>query len=208
MESRPKSAHRYNVQEQQDVYKEEIRRIWKAQYEALSNPVEPMLTEEDEERQRGRRSGGPRATAAETPYSNAGTPYGGAGTPGSRGSSPDKEDGMSVASGRGAPYGQNKVLRIKRLVSPRPTFFLIVELTRGACEQINGVWETEIVREPTIIGAYVRQRQTIDEEKGDADELLLSDDEGKNERRKKRFVSPRFPLLVSKNRTSVWGGAG
>ena len=33
MDSRPKSAHRYNVQEQQEVYKEEIRRIWKAQYE-------------------------------------------------------------------------------------------------------------------------------------------------------------------------------
>lgn len=59
--------------------------------------------------------------------------------------------------------------------------------------QVNGKWETEIVREPTIIGAYVRQRQLIEEEKTEADDLLPSDDEGKNERHKKRCV----PFLAS-----------
>ncbi|KAM0746937.1 hypothetical protein T439DRAFT_350223 [Meredithblackwellia eburnea MCA 4105] len=167
MENRPKSAHRYNVQEQQEVYKEEIRRIWNAQYASLSNPIEPILTEEDEERQRGSR-GRRLGLAAETPGSLVGTPFGRAGTPGSRASSPEKDDGMSVASGRGgAPFGQNKVLRIRRL--------------------INGKWETEIVREPTIISSYVRQRQTIDDEQADPDNLELSDDESKNERRRKRL---------------------
>lgn len=52
--------------------------------------------------------------------------------------------------------------------------------------QIAGRWETEIVREPSIIAAYVRQRQLIEEEKTDADDLLPSDDEGKNERARKR----------------------
>lgn len=58
------------------------------------------------------------------------------------------------------------------------------------------------MRDPTIIGAYVRQRQLIDEEKTDADDLLPSDDEGKNERRKKRCVfslgsvSPGEPKLT------------
>lgn len=117
MEARPKSAHRYNVQEQQDVYKEEIARIWKAQFDALSNPVEPYLTQEDEDRSRGRTTTG---GVPETPGSYAGTPWGTRpGTPGSRASSPDKDDGMSVASGgvggRQA-YGQQKILRVRRLV--------------------------------------------------------------------------------------------
>lgn len=52
------------------------------------------------------------------------------------------------------------------------------------------------MREPTIIGAYVRQRQTIDDEQTDADDLRLSDDEGKNERRKKRYVLTRSFLML------------
>lgn len=109
MENRPKSAHRYNVQEQQDVYRQEIVRIWKAQQASLSNPIEPNLTQEDEERQRGSRyrRGGSQLDDG----SNAGTPVGQ--TPGSRGSSP-ADDMMSTTSGRAG--GQNKVLRIKRLV--------------------------------------------------------------------------------------------
>ena len=95
MENRPKSAHRYNVQEQQEVYKEEIARIWKLQFESLSNPVEPQLTEEDVERQRGRgRRGG--SMVAD---SAAGTPRD-LGRGGSVGSGSDREDGMSVGSGR------------------------------------------------------------------------------------------------------------
>ncbi|KAK4694680.1 hypothetical protein P7C70_g8694, partial [Phenoliferia sp. Uapishka_3] len=157
MESRPKSAHRYNVQEQQEVYKEEIRRIWKAQFDSLSNPVEPVLTEVDEDRVRGGRARRGGSMVADTPRSMVGTP---------RDPDSDREDNMSVASGR-APGEQGKILRIRRLIA--------------------GKWETEIVRDPGIIGAYVRQRQTIDDEHADADDLRLSDDEGKNERRKKRL---------------------
>lgn len=108
MENRPKSAHRYNVQEQQDVYKEEIVRIWRTQQNSLSSPIEPELTQEDEDRFRGRG----KFKRADTPDSNAGTPRGQ--TPGSRASSP-VDDAASNASG-GRAGGQNKVLRIKRLV--------------------------------------------------------------------------------------------
>ena len=51
-ESRPKSAHRYNVAEQQQIYKSEIERIWKAQYDSLSRKDEPQLTDEDERENR------------------------------------------------------------------------------------------------------------------------------------------------------------
>lgn len=140
------------------MYKEEIARIWKAQWDALSNPVPPQLTEEDERRARAPARG----RRTDTPA--AGTPRNRMGTPGSRDSSPDRDDNMSTTSGR--PNERSKTLRIKRLVAGR--------------------WETEIVKDQAVIGAYVRQRKTIDEEKQDADELLPSDDESKNERARKR----------------------
>ncbi|SCV70550.1 BQ2448_3312 [Microbotryum intermedium] len=176
MESRPKSAHRYNVQEQQDVYKEEIARIWKAQWDSLRNPIEPELTAEDEERARGAAA----TTAANekmakirqrqerhgtTSLMDHGTP-GGPGTPGPGGGSRASSPAETVGSGAGGEK-QAKTLRIKRL--------------------IEGKWETEIVRDPTIISAYVRQRKMIEEEKTEADDLLPSDDEGKNERARKRL---------------------
>ncbi|KWU47600.1 Atypical/TAF1 protein kinase [Rhodotorula sp. JG-1b] len=173
MASRPKSAHKYNVQEQQEIYKEEIARIWKSQWDSLSNPREPFLTAEDEDRHRGRLAADKKASikamnaVVDAPMSNAGTPgpSGRAGTPMSRAGSVDLDDGASMTSGRNG--GKAKTLRIKRL--------------------INGRWETEIVRDPSVIKAYVTQRRVIDEEKLEADELLPSDDESKNERRKKRL---------------------
>ncbi|OLY83317.1 putative transcription initiation factor TFIID 111 kDa subunit [Smittium mucronatum] len=36
IEARPKSAHRYNVAEQQEIYREEIMKIWNAQFNELS----------------------------------------------------------------------------------------------------------------------------------------------------------------------------
>ncbi|GAA5893952.1 hypothetical protein JCM8208_001289 [Rhodotorula glutinis] len=181
MSNRPKSAHKYNVQEQQDIYKEEIARIWKAQWESLSSHREPLLTQEDEDRHRGRLIAAKKASlkaaagaaasasAADTPASASGTPAAfRAGTPGSRAGSVDLDDGASVVSkpdGRGG--GKAKTLRIRRLIS--------------------GVWETEIVRDPSVIKAYMHQRSVVDEEKLEADELLPSDDESKNERRRKRL---------------------
>ncbi|GAA5937245.1 histone acetyltransferase [Sporobolomyces koalae] len=167
MATRPKSAHKYNVQEQQDIYKEEVARIWESQWESLSNPVEPLLTQEDEDRQRQNAKAKKIAsTNANTPASALNTPMGDrAGTPGSRASSPGGDDGASVVSAKNGEKA--KTLRIRRLV--------------------NGKWETEIVRDPSVIKAYVHQRSVIDEENLQADELLPSDDEGKNERRRKRL---------------------
>lgn len=107
IEARPKSAHRYNVAEQQAIYKAEIDRIWRAQYDALSSPYEPQVTEADELRWRQEeiKMEGAQATA------NAATPF----TP---------AEAMSPAFGRdaspgadGAPKGPPKVMRISRLVS-------------------------------------------------------------------------------------------
>lgn len=45
---RLKTGHKYNVQQQQAVYRSEIDRIWRAQYKALSNKVPPELTDEED----------------------------------------------------------------------------------------------------------------------------------------------------------------
>lgn len=48
-EARAKSGHRYNVAEQQAIYRSEIDRIWKAQLAALSNPEPPKVTPKEEQ---------------------------------------------------------------------------------------------------------------------------------------------------------------
>ena len=48
-DNRPKHAHRYNVQEQQVIYKSEVERVWKTQYELLSRKDEPRLSDTEEE---------------------------------------------------------------------------------------------------------------------------------------------------------------
>ena len=48
-EARAKSGHRYNVAEQQAIYRSEIDRIWRAQLAALSNPEPPKVTPKEEQ---------------------------------------------------------------------------------------------------------------------------------------------------------------
>src|SRR5882724_1308908 len=49
-ENRPKSQHRYNVQEQQTKYNQEIVRIWNNQWNSLIRRTEPELTEDEEDK--------------------------------------------------------------------------------------------------------------------------------------------------------------
>ena len=78
----------------------------------------------------------------------------------SRASSLDREASLG-------PESSQRVLRIKRLV--------------------DGEWETEIVRDPAVIRAYVRKRQAFEEESARADQLAPTGDEEKDKRLKKRL---------------------
>ncbi|CAL1694154.1 unnamed protein product [Somion occarium] len=169
-ESRPKSAHRYNVAEQQQIYKSEIERIWKAQYDSLSRKDEPELSaEEEEDRKPDTSMAGPsRRQSVALGYTPAqsslairhDTP--GPGSPAfSRGSSLAREVSMGPEAQR------NRVLRIKRFV--------------------NGEWKTEIVRDAAVINAYVKRRQAIEEENLTADALAPTGDAEKDRRAKKRL---------------------
>jgi hypothetical protein len=139
-ENRPKSAHRYNVAEQQQIYKSEIERIWKAQFDSLSRKDEPQLTDEEndsnnrrdprkqqqqqQQQQQQRRHPSVIRAAGESlnlPYSPAGSPVaataaeptGDAPSPAfSRGSSLEREREFSI----GPDGNSRRILRIKRLV--------------------------------------------------------------------------------------------
>ncbi|KIK70768.1 hypothetical protein GYMLUDRAFT_32818 [Collybiopsis luxurians FD-317 M1] len=152
-ENRPKSQHRYNVAEQQQIYKSEIERIWKAQFDSLSRKDEPQLTAEDERRDALKTQ---QLEAQQQQVNREFTPL----DPSSRGPSMDR--GGSVD-----PEAHRRVMRIKRL--------------------INGSWETEIVRDPAVIRAYIRNRQLIEEENTMTDSLAPTGDADKDKRAKKRI---------------------
>jgi transcription initiation factor TFIID subunit 1, fungi type len=54
--------------------------------------------------------------------------------------------------------------------------------------QINGEWQTEIIRDPAVIRAYVRGRHLLEEEATLADSLAPTGDADKDKRAKKRQV--------------------
>ncbi|KAJ6621101.1 TAF1 transcription initiation factor TFIID subunit TAF1 [Mycena sp. CBHHK59/15] len=164
-ENRPKSAHRYNVAEQQVIYKSEIERIWKAQFDSLSRKDEPQLTEEEKEEDapKARQSSVRQETVPPEMPPTAGPSSSVPVSPAfSRGSSLERERDMSMG-----PDGSSRVLRIKRL--------------------ILGEWQTEIIRDSAVIRAYVRGRQAIEEEATLADSLAPTGDADKDKRAKKRL---------------------
>lgn len=185
-DNRPKSAHRYNVAEQQVVYKSEIERIWKSQSDSLSKKEEPELTAEDisrsDERDRkeqemqqkqkqrmqqqyaskSRQDIDLPASAAQALTARARDSQPPASPAFSRGSSPDREVSL------GPDGGGSRVLRIKR-------------------RDTDGEWNTEIVRDQAVIRAYVRRRQAIEEEMATADSLAPTGDEERDKRARKRL---------------------
>ncbi|KAG1170192.1 hypothetical protein G6F70_008805 [Rhizopus microsporus] len=176
IKARPKSAHRYNVAEQQQIYREEIARIWKAQLDSLSNPIEPELTDQEEEER-----------DTDQVYSPSTSEYdwhrGGPSTPSYHRSRFDRatselyddEDDVSVTGSLSSSYhvnNQNKYLIIRRLIT-----------------QKNGekTWQQEVVRDPVVIKSYLRQRQMIEEEATNVEGIDPNDDDEKTARMKKRI---------------------
>jgi transcription initiation factor TFIID subunit 1, fungi type len=115
-ENRPKSAHRYNVAEQQVIYKSEIERIWKAQFDSLSRKDEPQLTDDEDKKDIKKLPKQSSIRPDSHLYPNSGSPNAGPSTrptpPLSRGSSIDRERDGSIG-----PDGSKSILRIRRLVS-------------------------------------------------------------------------------------------
>ncbi|KAI9357710.1 hypothetical protein BD770DRAFT_419937 [Pilaira anomala] len=185
IEARPKSAHRYNVAEQQQIYREEIARIWKAQLESLSNKIEPVLSDhedEDEERDTDQVDS---PSASEYDWGHHRNSHGMSPSPATpsyhrsrydRATSEIDDDDVSVTGSMNSSYhvnSQNKYLIIRRLIAPP-----------GGGEK---TWQQEVVRDPVVIKSYLRHRQMIEEEATSAEALEPTDDEEKNARMKKRI---------------------
>ncbi|KAF9917575.1 hypothetical protein BX616_000573 [Lobosporangium transversale] len=187
----PKSTHRYNVAEQQQVYKEEITRIWNMQHQALSNTEEidgnddVIGNEEEEEnlnRQRREMSTVDRSRVSPSP-SLFGRYRDSADRGGDRDRDRDNDmddDNVSVAGSISSRtsvgnFGssRNKCLIIKRLI----------RLENG-----ETTWKSETIRDPAVMNAYIRQRQLIEENSISTEALEPTNDEAKNERMRKRIL--------------------
>ena len=180
-DSRPKSAHRYNVAEQQQIYKSEIERIWRAQYDSLSRKDEPELSPEDDVPPEPKKPLRQASLKIETPHSPVPmSPVPGPASPVySRGSSLERDREMSLG-----PDGSRRVLRIKRLASD---ILSISQFLIRSSFQVDGEWQTEIIRDPAVIRAYARARQLIEEETILADNLAPTGDADTDKRYKKRY---------------------
>ncbi|CAO3608510.1 unnamed protein product [Cunninghamella blakesleeana] len=178
IEARPKSAHRYNVAEQQQIYREEIARIWKAQLDSLQNPEEPTLSDHEEERDVD-------DLDAQSPYMSPlpATPsyrrY-------DRAASEIDDDDLSVTGSVSSHMNNpNKHLIIRRLI-----------------KQPDGekVWQQEIIRDPVVIKSYLQQRRMIEEEATNTEGIEPTDDAEKYARMKKRVQDQLAKLKKSAER--------
>ncbi|ORZ10114.1 hypothetical protein BCR42DRAFT_381001 [Absidia repens] len=174
IKSRPKSAHRYNVAEQQQVYKEEIERIWNTQWNSLSRTEEPEysmqeimddssaderdmdqmtspMTPDNVDWRHQRRYD--RATS-ESIYDDM------------------TDDNLSVAESYSSQaQTRDRELRITRQI-------------RGDDGQIKAV--IEIVRDPAVIKAYLAQRHLIMENAANLETIDPTNSHEKNARMKKQ----------------------
>ncbi|KAK3839034.1 MAG: hypothetical protein J3R72DRAFT_179932 [Linnemannia gamsii] len=185
----PKSTHRYNVAEQQLVYKEEINRIWNAQRTALAKIEEidggddeiggDTDNDEDENYDRQRRE---MSTIDRNRVSPSPSLFGRYRDHSERDRERDNDmddDNVSVTgsvssrTSAGNFGSKNKYLIIRRLYRTP-----------------NGdpIWKTETIRDPAVMNTYIRQRQMIDESAVSMEALEPTDDEAKNQRMKKRIM--------------------
>ncbi|CAO3645117.1 unnamed protein product [Cunninghamella blakesleeana] len=173
--ARPKSAHRYNVAEQQQVYKEEIQRIWNAQWDALSKEEEPELTvqdlmDENEDKDLDQMN------SPMTPDTEWRRRFDRAAS-----ESMDEDDNISVAGSYNSHANQaNKELRITRHI-----------------RQENGEIkkEVEIVHDPAIIKAYIAQRQLIMENMANLEALDAGGSSTEKNARMKRQTEQQLAKL-------------
>ncbi|KAI9260469.1 hypothetical protein BDA99DRAFT_439458 [Phascolomyces articulosus] len=179
IEQRPKSAHRYNVAEQQQIYKEEIARIWKAQLDSLANTSEPELSEHDGEGENEGDDLSREMYHADSPMAAASpaTSYGGRSRYDRAQSETVDDDEVSVTGSLSSRTSYqvnnpNKHLIIRRLMRQKDG---------------TSSWVQEVIRDPVVIKSYLRQRQMIEEEATSTEALEPTDDAEKNARMKKRI---------------------
>ncbi|RKP12094.1 hypothetical protein BJ684DRAFT_17384, partial [Piptocephalis cylindrospora] len=170
MGTQPKSGHRYNVAEQQAIYREEITRIWRAQCDSLRRVDIPRTGEGPED---GMEDG------------SGGTmpgPFEGKEEVGTE----DGEDTASVA-GSHSTRGGGASLRKKYVVIRRK----VRSAAKGAG---SDEWKTEEIRDPAVVKAYIKARQLIEDQRIDPNTAEPTTDAEKN-RRMRTLVEQQLAKL-------------
>ncbi|KAH7107045.1 hypothetical protein BKA62DRAFT_685859 [Auriculariales sp. MPI-PUGE-AT-0066] len=199
-DNRPKSAHRYNVAEQQQIYRSEIDRIWKAQYDSLSSKVEPELSEEDEEPAKetkvrfssSRPDGlpptpGPSASAMSPGYA-----------PSPTAASPPHH-APSVASSPG-PFSRETSMEVEEpnlMADLNSSKVLIIKRFK------DGEWQTEVVRDQVVINAYQKKRVAIEEAEMQTDQLAPTGDTDRDNRAKKKLFEELARMRKNQERRLI-----
>ncbi|KAF9437750.1 hypothetical protein BGZ76_011280 [Entomortierella beljakovae] len=183
----PKSTHRYNVAEQQQVYREEITRIWNAQHQALSKTEEingkddEIAGDEEDDEETYNRQRREMSTVDRHRVSPSPSLFGRYRDSGDRDRDRDMDDdNVSVA---GSISSRTSV---GNLGSSRNKYLIIKRLVRQ--ENGESVWKSETIRDPAVMNAYIRQRQYIEESSISTEALEPTNDEAKNQRWKKRIM--------------------
>ncbi|KAJ2365511.1 hypothetical protein IW150_006192, partial [Coemansia sp. RSA 2607] len=157
IEARPKSAHRYNVAEQQQIYKEEITSIWNKQFRTLTQTT-----------------GEPRPASDANKDENVIVPvindmYGDAGLaddltaidaahmlPGSA-----MDVSLKMARSTMSEQQQQTTTAHANCVQPNRKGLVIRRAVRSPYTG-ELMWKTEVVRDLAVIQAYLRQRRIIE----------------------------------------------
>ncbi|KAJ2157128.1 hypothetical protein GGF46_004718 [Coemansia sp. RSA 552] len=184
IEARPKSAHRYNVAEQQQIYKEEIACIWEKQFKALSLTTPPPEQEAEclmDENvivpeindMFGDSAIGSSISAIDPVRMTAGSAM-----------------DVSQKLARGALYSANAastaasagvnnnqtITAHANLIQPNRKGLVIRRAVRSPYTG-ELMWKTEVVRDLAVIQAYLRQRRIIENLALGNEDLFDGDDD-------------------------------
>lgn len=157
IEARPKSAHRYNVAEQQMIYREEITRIWNTQNQSLANEEDVVLTDVDSDEDLDLNSQRQVALKRESSMDLRTAKSSRQVSPSP--SLPSAQDHISVTD----PNGRDDEMSVGGSINSgasnaNPKILVIRRLIK---HQDREEWVTETIRNPAVIRAYTRRRDAI-----------------------------------------------
>ncbi|KAI8070069.1 hypothetical protein BC940DRAFT_296889 [Gongronella butleri] len=165
IKARPKSAHRYNVAEQQQVYKEEIQRIWDAQWTSLSRQDEPEFMNSDTGDE-----------ADERDLDQISSPM-----------TPDVDWRRRYDRSASEGLDDDDAFFADSFGSQLPSAYKELRITRFMRQPDGEVQKfIEIIRDPAVIKAYTYQRQLIMEHAAEHDGVDPSNPNGRSEQMKKQ----------------------
>ncbi|KAI8320429.1 hypothetical protein GQ54DRAFT_298684 [Martensiomyces pterosporus] len=173
IEARPKSAHRYNVAEQQQIYKEEISCIWNKQFKSLTQeaPVEEDVSEAYQDENIivpevndmfGDSTTGQGISAISPAHM----------VPGSA-----MDVSQKLARGSGNHHHQQLATAHANFIQPNRKGLVV---RRAVKSPYTGelMWRSEVIKDSAIIQAYLRQRRIIENLAYEREDLFDGDDMG------------------------------